>query len=218
LNCTFGCSASSDIGVDVDLSGHTILAGQSFVVNSNYECGGAFPVIYGREADLYTTAVFGDGDDRYILTDAADGSNLLDIYGEFGVDGTAAPWEYTNSYAYRLPAYNVGSGQDFASDEWFFGGKNALATGDPTQLLLDYTTPAFHVYDEDCTGRPGDIDNDNDVDVDDYALFQGCLAGPGVSDPPPGCDATDFVESDLGGDNDVDLADFEEFQAAFEGA
>ena len=64
---------------------------------------------------------------------------------------------------------------------------------------------------------PGDIDGDNDVDRDDFALFAGCMGGPGVTTPPPGCDPADFDRADLeGNDGDVDLKDVKWFQAAFD--
>ena len=110
--------SSNDVVVDIDLSGIKIEAGQAFVICSGSGSGCmAFQAFYGVPPDLCAedpndpdNPILGDGDDRYILTDAADGSNLLDIYGEFGVDGTGEPWEYTLGYSYRLAAYNSGSG------------------------------------------------------------------------------------------------------------
>ncbi len=58
---------------------------------------------------------------------------------------------------------------------------------------------------------PGDINGDGGVDFDDYAIFRGCLAGPGSS-MPGGCEATN-----LDGDGDTDLADFAVLQEAFGG-
>ena len=59
---------------------------------------------------------------------------------------------------------------------------------------------------------PGDLDWDGDVDLEDYALWQTCLAGPGI----PGVGGCQH--GDLDGDDDVDLKDFAEFQAAFTGS
>jgi hypothetical protein len=59
---------------------------------------------------------------------------------------------------------------------------------------------------------PGDVDRDCDVDLDDHELFYGCLAGPGVSEPPQGCSPEQFTRSDLDLDDDVDLGDFLSFQ------
>ncbi|MHC4609136.1 MAG: spondin domain-containing protein [Planctomycetota bacterium] len=53
-----------------------------------------------------------------------------------------------------------------------------------------------------------DFDTDGDVDLDDYAIYHICAAGPGVVTPPAGCTAQQFAAADLDGDLDVDLADF----------
>ncbi|MBN2560576.1 MAG: hypothetical protein JXQ75_06570 [Phycisphaerae bacterium] len=199
--------SDTDVDVDVDLSGNVILAGQAYVVNSNYGCTGAFQGIYGFDADLYTGETFGDGDDRYILTDAADGSSLLDIYGEFGVDGTGQPWEYTSGYSYRLSGYNMGNGGVFAADEWFFGGVDSLSGGDPTQLLLAYTTPKVHVYDYSC--HAGDMNCDDEVNGLDIAAFVLAVLDPtayGVA--YPGCN---ILNGDFTGGGDVDELDIEPF-------
>jgi hypothetical protein len=187
---------SNDIEVGVNLSGITIYAGQSFVIVSNSHCSGAFQVIYGMEADLYTNKHFGDGNDRYIITDTADGSNLIDIYGEFGVDGTGEEWEYTRGYSYRLPAYNSGNNGDFAPEEWFFGGPESLAGGDAEWRLLEYTTPKVHEYDVSCV--PGDLNGDGCVGHADLGILLAdwnCSGG----DCPGDCDDDgDTDHSDLG--------------------
>jgi len=59
---------------------------------------------------------------------------------------------------------------------------------------------------------PGDFDDDTDVDLDDFASFQACLAGPGAA-VGPGCQSGDM---DL--DNDLDLRDFHRFGLAFTGS
>jgi hypothetical protein len=56
---------------------------------------------------------------------------------------------------------------------------------------------------------PGDYDGDGDVDLDDYAWWDGCMTGPEAGPYAPGCEAFDF---DV--DTDVDLADFGGFQRA----
>ena len=200
---------SSDVAVDVDLSGVAISAGQSYVISSTQlgACAGAFSFIYGFTADFDTEVPFGDGNDRYIITDTADGSHLLDIYGEFGTNGTGEPWEYTEGYAYRLSAYNFASGQDFAPDEWLFGGVGSLANGgDPTQLLLENTTPTIHVYDDDCV--VGDFDRDGDVDLEDFAAFSVCFGEVAAHDCAPG---------NMAGGAIIDLDDFTLFVSALTG-
>ena|GEM_PF-2701933 len=70
---------------------------------------------------------------------------------------------------------------------------------------------AYQLY-----GLPGDLDDDGDVDLADYATFEGCLVGPDVLTPPGGCTQEDFYQADMDHDGDVDLGDFSEFQEAFE--
>ena len=202
--------SSTDVEIDVDLSGVTILAGQAYVINSNEQgaCWGAFPVVFGFEADHYTDVFFGNGNDRYILTDTADGSHLLDIYGDFGVDGTGEAWEYTDGYAYRLSAHNRGSGQDFAAGEWFFSGTDSLEGEDPEQILRDNTTPGEHVYDEDCVQMPGDLDNDGDVDMFDFSAFQVCFGQSATGE----CELCNLAGGDV-----IDLDDFALLAAAMGG-
>lgn len=54
----------------------------------------------------------------------------------------------------------------------------------------------------------GDVDGDGVVGFADYRAFAACMAGPGVGEPPEGCDPVIFANSDLDGDGDADLADF----------
>ncbi|MFH0983157.1 MAG: hypothetical protein V2A79_16680 [Planctomycetota bacterium] len=65
----------------------------------------------------------------------------------------------------------------------------------------------------------GDFDADGGVNLDDYAAFEDCLAGPGVPPDPvlPQCVNVCLAAFDSEGDNDVDLADFAVFQEAFGG-
>ncbi len=60
-----------------------------------------------------------------------------------------------------------------------------------------------------------DLDQDFDVDLDDYAVFVGCLAGPDQSDSLGGCTEAQMEAVDLDNDNDVDLGNLGVFQAAF---
>ena len=64
---------------------------------------------------------------------------------------------------------------------------------------------------------PGDLDGDQEVDLDDFGLFAECLAGPDVTTPPPGCDPMTFDLANLDDDNDTDLADFAVFQPLLSG-
>lgn len=207
---------SSDVAVDVDLSGVTIPAGDSYVINSTAGGGeGAFNTVYGFDADFYTPVPLGDGNDCYILTDAADGSHQVDIYGEFGVDGTGLPWEYTDGYAYRLPADNAGNHGDFDADEWFFGGPGSLVGPNPTQLLLDLTTPGAHAYTEPCvcgSQRRGDANCDEAINGLDIDAFVTAMLDPAAWQAAYECDL--LCVCDMNRDLEVDLADVEAFIVA----
>ncbi len=65
--------------------------------------------------------------------------------------------------------------------------------------------------------HPGDWDNDNDVDIDDFAEFPACMSGPWGSPGfvIPSQDCLDVFDFDA--DADVDLKDFAGFQRAFTG-
>ncbi len=194
---------SSDVDVDVDLTGVLIPAGDSFVIDSYFSgtCTGAFNAIYPEDADMHTNVPFGYGNERFILTDTADGSHLIDIYGEFGVNGAGTQWEFTNGYAYRLPNVNSGSGSSGMADEWYFGGVDSLSGDDPTQLLLTLTTPGTHQFDHACCDLFGDLNSDGIIDLGDLAVL---LANYGTTS------GATYEDGDLepeGGDGDVDLSD-----------
>ena len=63
------------------------------------------------------------------------------------------------------------------------------------------------------TADPGDCDADGDIDVDDYATFQGCITGPTAGGVVPGCEC-----ANLDGDVDIDLEDLVAFQNVFSGS
>jgi len=65
--------------------------------------------------------------------------------------------------------------------------------------------------------HPGDWDNDNDIDIDDFAEFPACMSGPWGAPGfvMPSQDCLDVF--DLNADADVDLKDFASFQQAFTG-
>jgi hypothetical protein len=70
-------------------------------------------------------------------------------------------------------------------------------------------------YDGACL--PGDIDVDADVDLDDYAQWSDCLAGPGEAAAQGACPPGRATIADLDDDGDIDLADFAALQGAFVG-
>lgn len=142
-------NASTDLDIDVDLTGVTIPAGDSYVIQSTANGGQAvFESVYGFAADLYTPAFFSNGDDRYILN--LDGV-IIDIHGEIDTDGTGTGWEYLDGYAVRLPNVLTGNGGVFDINEWFHSGVNGLE--DPgfddaveTLLIQTLTSPGTHPF------------------------------------------------------------------------
>ncbi len=59
----------------------------------------------------------------------------------------------------------------------------------------------------------GDLDGDDDVDQEDFGLFQACLTGDGVPQPAPAC-----APAKLDEDSDVDQDDFAILRACLSGA
>jgi hypothetical protein len=60
--------------------------------------------------------------------------------------------------------------------------------------------------------NPADLDDNGQVNLDDFSVFAGCLAGPDVG-YSAGC-----ADADLEMDGDVDLADFQQIQVSFAGS
>ena len=157
-------NAATDYDVDWGLGGITLAPGQSWVVNS-LTPGDAdlfdpkqFFTVFGFDADEYADVSFGNGDDRYILTD---GTNFLDIYGEDGVDATpegssgpTAAWGYQDGYAYRKAQITAGKGLGFDPNEWVFGGVDSLeAASEAEQITLAQTVLTPGSYDSGVGGE-----------------------------------------------------------------
>ena len=66
------------------------------------------------------------------------------------------------------------------------------------------------------TSPLGDVDADQDVDLDDFAALLACLAGPDES-PAAGCNAEQARRADLQGDGDIDAGDFASWQVLMSG-
>lgn len=134
-------NSNTDYDVDWPLDGLTLAPGQSWVVNSISPPGAeaaTFLTVFGFDADEYATVAFGNGDDRYILTD---GTGFLDIFGEDGVDATPsgetpAVWTYTDGYAYRIAGITKAKGLAFDPSEWVFGGADSLEAGTESEAIV----------------------------------------------------------------------------------
>jgi hypothetical protein len=185
-------NANTDYDVDWPLGGVTLAPGQSWVVNSLTPDGAeaaTFVLLFGMDADQYADVPFGNGDDRYILTD---GSNFLDIFGEDGVDATpegnsgpAAVWTYFDGYAYRNPGITAGRGLEFDPSEWVFGGPDSLeADTEAQQIILAQTllSPGFYESGIDPTptwaGYP--VDDQGKVDTLGWLALLNVATAPWV--------------------------------------
>ncbi|NQV15487.1 endonuclease, partial [bacterium] len=96
-------------------------------------------IIFGL--DFGVGPIIGNGDDPYELRDNF--NNVVDVYGEIGVDGTGTVWEYLDSYAFRNADIVTGSA-DFNPAEWTIAAVNAL--DDQQGNLNTYLTPGTHTY------------------------------------------------------------------------
>ncbi len=87
----------------------------------------AFP---GQTVFTLAAANF-NGDDVIRLIE---GTTIIDQFGVVGVDGTGEPWEYTDSYAFRLSGF--GPNQVFTLSEWTFGGPGVLPSDLPGMVAI----------------------------------------------------------------------------------
>ncbi|MHC4673958.1 MAG: multiheme c-type cytochrome, partial [Planctomycetota bacterium] len=78
----------------------------------------------------------------------------------------------------------------------------------PPEVMATVTIPV------NAPNIPADLDNDLDVDEDDFILFEGCASGPNI--PHNGSDLCQ--QADLDNENDVDQDDFGLFQRCYSGA
>jgi hypothetical protein len=132
-----------------------------------------------------------------------------------------------------------GPGQDVFSDTWVWDGsawEQILDAGPPQRQLhaLAYDAENGRVVvfggqvsdagadERDDTWEfgavsPVDFDADGFIDLDDYAVFASCIAGPNISTPPADCEPGVFFRADVDVDGDVDAADAGAFQCDFIG-
>jgi len=127
-------NASTDFTVFVPLPGVALLAGEAYVIASTANDGVAqYEAAFGAPADLYTPAFFSNGDDRYAVLIAGT-TDIVDLHGQKGVDGTGLAWEYLDSRAYRKPSVKAPN-PTFDIAEWVTmpindnDGDNAAAVG-----------------------------------------------------------------------------------------
>lgn len=82
-----------------------------YITSDDFWWDGFFgiPYTYGAES----VGLF-QGDDVIVIEDQF--NNLIDIYGELGVNGVGTPWEFSRGWAYRLNGF--GPNTSFTLSEW----------------------------------------------------------------------------------------------------
>ncbi len=156
----------------------------------------------------------------------------------FKAGDSQAPSVPANVAAVAITAHSVQLAWDVSTDDFGVSGYNVYRDGvfvgeTATNSYLDGgltagTTYSYQVTAFDATPNEsarsaalivktlslaaGDFDQDGDVDLNDFAVFQTCFRGPNQPIAHPECDG-----ADLDGDQDVDLTDFAAFQACHNG-
>ena len=149
--------------------------------------------------------------DQINLYDA--GNNLVDqlSYGDQAYPGTPR----TQYYSCNIPATDYG--YTVAQTSWVLAAVGDVY-GSWASTGGDVGSPGIVVQ-----HVASDFDYDGDVDMADFAIFNGCMTGPFIPyDPPPSkCtlepDAEGIIAADIDRDGDADLADFVVVQSCFSG-
>lgn len=110
--------ANGDVQTDstLALDGNEIPAGATFVISGD---PARYALEYGGPADLAApNTIEGNGDDVYELVYAIGTAiEVIDVYGEVGVDGTGTDWDYDGVSAQRLDTVVAGR-TVWRSSEW----------------------------------------------------------------------------------------------------
>jgi|GEM_PF-2832200 len=128
---TNGGTSSSD----VTLSG-TLAPNATFTIANDST---TFNTEYGLYPNMDSGTISGNGDDVYELFD---GSNVVDIYGEVGVDGSGTDWEYLDAIAYRNADIVTGN-TVWTASEWTIVDPGDVADATPgVHPVVDSDPPA----------------------------------------------------------------------------
>jgi predicted extracellular nuclease len=132
-------SNSGSYSADVQLATGSLTAGSYYWVSNGDSA--EFETYFGFAPNQSGSNLNGNGDDRYVLLDS-NTENILDIYGQQGVDGSYKDWEYTDGWAVR--AYKTAPSPVFYSAEWHYSGKDALdnTTEEPGIPVFGANIPA----------------------------------------------------------------------------
>jgi hypothetical protein len=164
------------------------------------------------------------GDDTLLVpTNTDQNTTVLEYY----LDTSMHPVDPNGNLALRTDNPSplvIGRGwngqQDVESGDIWLGAKHygfhVMRTNDETagyelpnnRAWMDAAVPPFQL----CNEPFADVDGDDDVDLDDFAIFQLCFTGP-LGSLPTGCSCLDRQQ-----DGDVDNFDFNAFSDCTTGA
>jgi hypothetical protein len=105
-------SNGSTLAAEYPLPDEDLPSGGYFVIANN--APDAFTAAFARDANAYSPVINGNGNDAYELVN---GSSIVDVYGEVGVNGDGTSWFYEDSVALRSPGVSTGRASWDAS-EW----------------------------------------------------------------------------------------------------
>lgn len=128
-------------GVEFLFPGGSATAGDYIYVSSE---GPGFTAFFGFPPNFTGGALNINGDDAIELFE---NSVVIDVFGDINVLGTGQPWEYLDSWAYRVSSTGP-DGSFFTLGNWTFGGPNVLdgeadnATAASPVPIGTFTTPS----------------------------------------------------------------------------
>jgi hypothetical protein len=179
-----------------------------FVSPSGTPIGGSF-IIFDSTANLNPFVAYDGVNEVFLVAWRDSGSGGIDAQLVDG-DGSllGAPLAIVTGTAYGAPRVAANSTEGGFAVVWADNRNSSEGHNDTFVQIVGVTT---------AIPDGGDLDCDGDVDLDDYAIFAACLAGPDVTTPPLGCDPDDFANADLDDDTDVDLQDFDVLTEVYTG-
>jgi hypothetical protein len=119
----------------------------------------AFTSVFGFAPDFVDGAAAINGDDALELFYEG---QVIDTFGDINVDGNGEPWEYLDSWAYRVD--ETMANPAFAIGDWTFGGADALDGLDEAGVAAAFPFGTYMPGEAPVSGLPWDGD---DLQVDD---------------------------------------------------
>ena len=175
------------------VAGDDILIVRSIDAMSAYfaDCYGEFEIVL-----VGSSAISQNGDDAIELFE---GAEVIETFGELDVDGTGQPWEYTDSWAYKV------------DDEWTYGGVNCTdGTTNFTEASCPYPLCGFEPVAEvpgcsDSSANNFNADANSDDGSCTYDVDVCLLESVYISEAHGSGEPNDYIEIFNAGDSDCSL-------------